>query len=81
MSHLVWFFISPSEFVAAASASHIAQVAAANAALQDCSSEIRTYASEMSEGFAEINAELGAIADEYDLQMTDALYPQQVTGS
>ena len=63
--------ISPSEFVEAASANHIAQVASANAALQDGSSEIRAYASEMSEGFAEINAELGAIADEYDLEMSD----------
>jgi len=63
--------ISPSKFVEAASASHIAQVAAANAALQDGSGEVRAYASEMSEGFAEINAELGAIADEYDLEMSD----------
>jgi putative membrane protein len=63
--------ISVSEFVEVASASHIAQVAVANAALEDGSREIHGYANEMSEGFAEINAELAVIANQYDVEMSD----------
>ena len=57
--------IPPSEFVEIASANHIAQVAAANAALEDGSRELHGYANEMSEGFAELNAELAVIANLY----------------
>ncbi|HBN15883.1 MAG: hypothetical protein CMQ46_14215 [Gammaproteobacteria bacterium] len=63
--------IPPSEFVEIASANHIAQVAAANAALEDGSRELHGYANEMSEGFAELNAELAVIANRYDLEMSD----------